>query len=106
VWNLSLVVTDQVFRERDDILGLGVEQADRLDRVAQLSLTERDHLLGRFHTFEQWFGRNIYAGIGGLRGQHDRHKQGVGIVIFQLGRRRRIIFGQPAKEFEDFLASH
>jgi len=87
------VIADQVFREGDDILCLGVEQANGLDGVPQPFLAERDHLFGRFHALEQWLGRNIYACVSCLRRQHDSDQQGIGIVIFELGRRRGVLFG-------------
>jgi hypothetical protein len=41
---LAIVTIDQRLAERDDVLRLGVEEADRLDCVAQALLAEVDHL--------------------------------------------------------------
>jgi hypothetical protein len=63
---LAAMLADQRFRQSDDVLGLRIEQSDGLDGVSQPLLAERDHLLGRFDTLEQWLGRNVYARVGCL----------------------------------------
>jgi len=45
--DLALVIVDQRLAKRDDVLRLGIEQADRLDRPAKPLLSEIDHLLRR-----------------------------------------------------------
>ena len=42
--DLPAVPVDQRLAERDDVLRLGVEQADGLDGIAQIVLAEVDHL--------------------------------------------------------------
>ena len=46
-WNFTAIFVDQCLAEQDDVPGLGVEQSDRLDRVAQLVFAEFNHLLRR-----------------------------------------------------------
>ena len=50
--NLAPMIADQRFRQSDDVLRLGVEQPDRLDRVANALFAERHHLLRRLHALE------------------------------------------------------
>ena len=97
------MIADQRFRQGDDVLRLGVEQADRLDRVAQPLLAERDHLLGRLDVLEQRPGRDVDARVGRLGRQDHRDEQGVGVPIFELGGRGGVLLGEPAEEFEDLL---
>ena len=105
-WNLAAVLVDQRLTERDHVLRLGVEQPDCLDRLAQPLLTQRDHLLGRFHMLEQGLGRDVDARVCRLRGEDNRNEQSVGIGIVELCRGRRIILREPAEEFEHLLALH
>ena len=56
----------QLLGQGDDILRLGVKQADRLDVPFQLLLAQRDHLLGREHFGEQQPRSLVHANIGGL----------------------------------------
>src|SRR3546814_1183107 len=51
--HLPAMLFDELSAERDDVLRLGVEQADRADVVAQTRLAERDHLLRRVGHLEQ-----------------------------------------------------
>jgi hypothetical protein len=50
--HLAAVLLDQCLAEQDDVLRLGVEQSDRLDRIAQRILAEVDHLLWGAEVFE------------------------------------------------------
>jgi len=50
--DLALVIVDQRLAERDDVLGLGVEEANRPDRFAQRVFAELDHLLRRLDVLE------------------------------------------------------
>ena len=43
--DLATMFVDQNARGGDDVLGLGVEQADSLDRIAQCVLAKVEHLL-------------------------------------------------------------
>ena len=70
--HLAAMIADQGFAQSDDVLGLGVEQADGLDRLADLILTQRNHRFGRLHALEQGPSGDIDAGIRRLSGKHDR----------------------------------
>jgi hypothetical protein len=97
---------DQRLAEGDYVLCLGVEEADHLDRVAEVVLAERHHLLGRLDSLEERPARDVHARIGRLGGQHDRDEQLKGIAGLELGRGRRIRLGEPAEEFENLVARH
>jgi len=83
--HLAAVLVDQRLAERDDVLRLGVEQANGLDCFAQPFFAEIDHLARRFDAFEQRSRGDIDAGVGRLGGEHDRDEQSVGIVVLELG---------------------
>ena len=104
--DLPLVLVDQRFAEGDDVLRLGVEQADRLDRVAQPIFTQIDHLLRGLDMLEQRFRGDIHARVGGLGRQHHSNQKLIGVSGFELGRRRGIRLRKPAEEFENLIASH
>ena len=105
-WDLAPMIADQCLRQGDDVLRLRVEQPDRLDRLAQPFLAQRDHLLGRFHALEQRPGRDIDARVGRLRRQHHGDEQSIRIGVFQLGCWGWILLGQSAEEFEYLRAVH
>jgi len=65
--DLAVVALDQRFAQGDDVLRLGVEQADGLDRVAQGIFAEIDHLPRRLDPREERARGDIDAGVGGLR---------------------------------------
>ncbi len=65
--NLTAVMFDQCLAERNDILGLGVEQADRLDRFSKVLFSKVDHLVGRGNSPEEWPRSNVDPGVGRLR---------------------------------------
>ena len=88
------------------MLGLGVEQADRLDRLAQLFFAELQHRLRCLHFPEQVAGGKVHARIGCLRGEDDRDQQGVGIHIVKLGFRFGDAVRQPAEQLPDFSRLH
>ena len=69
-------------------------------------LAELDHLLRSLDVLEQRACGDVDAGVGRLRRQHDGDEQLVGIVGFELGRRRGVRLRQPAEEFEDLVALH
>ena len=104
--DLASVSVDKRLAERDDVLRLGVEQADRLDCLAQPLLAEIHHLFRGLDVSEQRFGRDIHARVGGLRREHDGYQQLVGIGRFQFGRRRWIGLCQAAEKFENLVAGH
>jgi len=100
------VSVDKRLAERDDVLRLGVEQADRLDRLAKRLLAEIDHLLRRLDARKQRFGRDVHARIGCLRRQDDGDQQLIRVGRFKLGRGRRIGLRQASEEFENLVAGH
>jgi len=102
----AAMAADERFRQGDDVLGLGVEQADGLDGVADPVLAESDHLLRRLDMFEQRAGRDVHACVGRLGRQDDGHEQGVGIAVFQLGCRRGVVLRKPAEELENLISLH
>ena len=66
-WDLSAMPIDQRLAERDDVLRLGVEQADDLDRVAEPVLAQVDHLPRSLDAREQRPAGDVDAGVGRLR---------------------------------------
>ena len=104
--NIAAIFVDQRLAEGDDILGLGVEQADRFDRFAKLFFAEIDHVSRRFYVLEQRLGRDVDAGISRLCREHDRDEQLIGVGRFELGSRRGVLLRQPMKKFEDLVALH
>lgn len=77
-------IADQLFRQRNDVLGLGAIKTDGLDVVTNRLLAEIDHLLRRIGDGEQCARRLVDAGIRRLRGQHHGDQQRVGIEMFEL----------------------
>ena len=106
VRHLAVILRDQGFRQRDDVLRLGIEQADRLDVLFQAVLTQGHHLFGRLHLGEERARRLVDAGIGRLGGQHHRDQQLEDVARFQLGFGMRVRFRQTAVEFEDVCLFH
>jgi len=104
--HFAAVSVDQRLAERDHVLRLGVEQANGLDRVSEAFLAQLNHLPGSRDAREQRSTGDVDAGVGGLRGQHHRDEQLVGIAGFELGRGRRVRLRQPAEEFENLIAGH
>jgi hypothetical protein len=70
--DLAAVFVDQRLAERDHIFGLGVEQADGLDCLAQLFLAKVEHLPWRFDACEERARGDVDARVRRLRGEHDR----------------------------------
>ena len=104
--DFAVVLIDERLAEQDDILRLGVEQPDRLDRLAKLLLAEFDHLFRRSDPREQRAAGDVYTDVGGLRGQNDGDQQLVRVTELQLSRGRGIGLGQPPKEFEYLVTLH
>jgi len=104
--NFAAVIADQRFGKGDDILRLGVEQADRLDRVADLVFAQVDHLPRRPDMLEQGPGRDVDTRIGRLGRKHDGDQQLIRISGFELRGWRGVGLGQPPEEFENLLALH
>jgi hypothetical protein len=61
--NFAAVIADQLFGKSDDVLRLGIEQADRLDRVAKMFFPEINHLLRSLDALEERAGCDIDACI-------------------------------------------
>ena len=104
--DLAGVVADQRLGQRDDVPGLGVEQADGLDRRAHFVLAQRDHLLGPRSKPEQTGSGEIDRRVGGLGGDDDGDQQSVRVGVVELSGRRRIGLGEAAEEFENLVALH
>jgi hypothetical protein len=104
--HLAAILVEERSAQRDDVLRLGVEQSDRFDRLAEPLLAEIDHLARGFDALEQWFGRDVHAGIGCLSREDHCYEQLVRIRGFELGRRRRVRLGEAAEEFENLVALH
>lgn len=73
--DLSAMFSDKNFRQGDHILGLGVEQADRLYVLLEAVHAERHHLRWCFHNLEQEPCRLVDPDVRRLRREHDSHKQ-------------------------------
>ena len=96
--HLAAMLLDQGPGESDDVLRLGVEQADRPDVLLQAFLAERKHLLRRGDLPEQVPGGAVHARVGRLGGEDDGDEQGIGVDRFQLGLRIRGPLREPAVE--------
>ncbi len=99
--HLAAMLLDQGLRQRDHVLGLSVEQPDRLDVLLQPFFAERDHLFGRIDLGEERAGGAVDARIRGLRRQDDGDEQCVDVDRFEFGLGRGIRLGQPAEELEN-----
>jgi hypothetical protein len=97
---------DQRLAQRDDILGLGVEQADRLDCLPQPVLAQCNHLLRRPDILEQRPRRDVDARVRRLRGKHHCDEQCIGIGIVELGSGGGVSLRQAPEKFENFRFRH
>lgn len=104
--DFASVALDQSLAERNDVLGLGIEKADRLDCYPKIFFTEINHLPRRCNSLEDRPCRDVDAGIGRLRRKHDCDEQRVGIGEIELGGGRGVCFREPMKEFEYLIALH
>ena len=104
--NLAPVPFDQRLAQRDDVLGLGIEQADRLDCLAKPFLAQVDHVLRGFDPREKRPHRNVDADVGRLRRENHRHEQLIGVFGFELSCRRRVRFCETAEELENLVSLH
>ena len=102
--HLAAVPVHQRLAQRDDVPRLGVEQADRLDRVAQRAFAEIHHLLRFLDARKQRTASDIDARVGRLRRKHHRDEQLVRVFGLQLGRGRRVRLREPAEELENLLS--
>ena len=99
--HFTAVIVDQRLAERDNILRLGIEQADGLDGVAQCILAEFEHLARGLDTREQRATGDVDADVRRLRRENDRDQQLERIFGFELGRGRGVRLRQPPEEFEN-----
>lgn len=99
--HLASMIADQIFRKRDHVLGLVVEQADGLDMLFQAIDAQRDHLRGCLDLGKQRPRRLVHPDIGGLRRTHDGDQQLINIAVRKLGFGRRVRFRELPVEFED-----
>jgi hypothetical protein len=104
--DFAVMSLDQSLAEGDDILRLGIEQADRLDRLAQPILAEGDHLLRRLDALKDGPGRDVDTGVRRLRRKNDGDEQWIGIRRLELGHRCGVLLRQPPEELEDVVALH
>jgi hypothetical protein len=104
--NLATVIADQRLGQCDDVPGLGVEEANGLDRVAKPFLAEINHLPRGLDALEQGTASDVNACVGRLGGKRDRDEELERIARFELGRRRGVRLSEPAEEFEDLFARH
>ena len=88
----------------DDVLRLGVEQADGRDVVLQPVFAQREDRRRCVGHREQASRGLVDAHVGGLRGQRHRDQQFERRAIFQFRRRARIEFAQPREQFHHFIA--
>ena len=102
--HFAAMPVDQPLAECDDVPRLGVEQADRLDRVAQRAFAEIHHLLRFLDARKQRTASDIDARVGRLRRKHHRDEQLVRVFGLQLGRGRRVRLREPAEELENLLS--
>ena len=88
----------QDLAKADDVLGLGVEQADRFDVVAKSSLAEVEHRQRRFDSLEEALGCLVNPNIGRLGRQHDGNQKGVVIFVNKFAARIGVGLGQPREK--------
>lgn len=70
-WDFPFVFVQQDLTGLDNVFGLGVEQANGLDVLAQTTLLEREHFLGSARNFEQFPCRKIHTFVCRLSGEDD-----------------------------------
>ncbi len=97
VRNLAAVLVEQDPAGLDDVLCLGVEQADGLDVLAEFPLAQFDDGLRRVGDRIQLFGGLVDADVRCLCRQDDGDQQFKSICIVKFGVGFRIVFGQPLK---------
>lgn len=95
----SVEALEQLSCHQDHVLGLGIEQANGLDVLANTLLTQGKHLLGRVSQLEQLARGQVDADVRCLRREGNRNQQRVGINPLQLALRFGIDLRQPKVEF-------
>src|SRR6185437_10654738 len=103
---LAAVAFQQQCAGRDEVLRLGVVQADRRDVTLQAVLAQREHFFRRVGDREQPPGGLVDTGVGGLRRQDYRHQQFERRAVLEFGGRVRIELAQAAEKFRNLAALH
>jgi hypothetical protein len=106
VRNLAAMAFDERLAQRNDVLGLGVEKPDRLDRFSKFVFSKIDHLVGRGNSAEDGLGSNVDPGVRRLCRKHHRDKERIGVREMELRGGRGVCLREPAKKFEDLVARH
>lgn len=96
--HLPVMSFQQLFRHQDQILGLCIEQADRVNVLANPFFTERQHGLGSIRYPEQLASGDIDAHVRCLSRERHRHQQGVRAAPFQFTLRLGIELRQTKEE--------
>ena len=87
---VAVVLGDQFFRQRDDVLRLVAIEPDGLDVIADFLLAEGHHLFRRVGHRKQVPRRLVDSDVGRLRRQRYRHQQRIRIEMFEFALRLRI----------------
>ena len=69
--HFASMLVDELAAQREDVFGLGAEQADRLDVRDQACVAQLEHGLRRMRDREELRSREVHAAVGRLRGEHD-----------------------------------
>src|SRR4051812_9129062 len=102
--HLAAVLFQQDFGERDQVLRLGTEQADRLNVVLELGNAEVDDLLRRSR--EELARGEVHRLVGRLRRQHHRQEQLERSAVLELGGRIRIRPGEAGEDLPALRGIH
>jgi len=97
--NRSAVLVHELPGQGDDVLGLGPEQADRLDHVLQSLFAESQHLFGGVGSCKQSWRRLVHAGVSRLCGQDDGNEKGKRIDVLELAFGHRGAGLKPPERF-------
>ena len=89
-WDLTAMLLDQLFRQSDDVLRLGAEEADRFDEFPHPLFAERDHFLRRAGGVEQSGRCFVDSRIGRLCGENYRNEERERIDVGELTLGHRI----------------
>jgi uncharacterized membrane protein len=93
------VPLQQLLRQRDHVLRLGVEQADAFDEGRQSLDAEGGHGGRCGRSLEQRARGLVHGYVGGLGRQHHGDEQGEGVDILQLRLRRGLERFETAEDF-------
>jgi hypothetical protein len=96
------MLVEQHLAGGEDVLRLGLEQADAADVRGEAVLAQGEHLLRRIGHGKQGGGGQVDALVGGLRRQHHGNQQLERSDVVEFRGRRGIGGLEP---FEDFAAA-